>query len=819
MFSPDKWFTNPSTGFYPHTLDESLRCNGSNEYLTRTPSSSGNRRTWTFSAWVKPSVDGGRFPLIEAYSGGTNFTMVTIHTDGRIQFYTITSGTDYGGLSTQKLRDPSAWYHIVFRFDTTQSTAADRIRLYVNGTQQESNPWTSSGQVPQNYDSFINHTVANNILKNTNSSQYGQGYIAEVHHADGTSYGPDTFGETKDGVWVPKEVTGVSYGTNGFYLNFADSSDIGNNANSTDGTNDFTVNNFTASDVVSDSPTSNWATLNPLDSYSGAHTFSEGNLRCTHNSGTWRNARTGMRITSGQWYWETVYTSVSGAGGFAYGVGNELLDTSANPFTNYAVIYNGISSGNIYQDGSSVYTGTSYTAGDVMGLALDVDAATVKFYKNGSLVHTVSSLTGTEFYPIVTASATGATHSVINLGQDDSFAGNKTSGSAVASDANGLGTFYYSPPAGLALCTSNLPDPTIGPGQDEQADDYFNTVLYTGDGNDPHAITNVGHQPDWVWIKGRDVAYQHSLYDSVRGTYPNGGRLGSDGNYVENIASTNLKSFDSDGFTLSTKINSNENTKTYVAWSWRAGGSSNTFNIDGTGYASASDAGLTGGNIAADAASISKTAGISILKYTGDGSSSPYSTIKHGLDSPPELYICKSLDTGNADNWVFFHTLVDGTHDFMYLNLTNSNSNSAINFPPTSTTVKVGGNATNENNKNFLMIAIHSVEGYSKASSYVGGGSNFPFIFTGFRPAWLLIKETGNANSWEIYDTKRDPDNVASQRLFPNDHQVEATTNPSLDILSNGFKPRAANTGINRSGGTYLYLAFAEAPFKFANAR
>ena len=174
-------------GFYDHTIDQSLRCNGSNEYLTRTPSSSGNRRTWTFSAWVKLGVDGVRFPLIEAYSNGTNFTMVVIHTDGRIQFYTVTSATDYGGLTTQKLRDPSAWYHIVFRFDSTQSTAADRSRLYVNGTQQETNPWTSSGQMPQNYDSFINHTVANNKLNNTNSSQYGQGYIAAGHHADGAS--------------------------------------------------------------------------------------------------------------------------------------------------------------------------------------------------------------------------------------------------------------------------------------------------------------------------------------------------------------------------------------------------------------------------------------------------------------------------------------------------------------------------------------------------------------------------------------------------------------------------------------------------------
>ena len=368
--------------FYSTTIDQSLRCNGSNEHLTRTPSSSGNRRTWTFSAWVKLGVDGVRFPLIEAYSNGTNFTMAVIHTDGRIQFYTITSATDYGGITTQYLRDPSAWYHIVFRFDSTQSTAADRIRLYVNGTQQETNPWTDYGQMPQNYDSFINHTVPNNILKNTNSSQYGQGYIAEVHHVDGTSYGPDTFAETKNGVWVPKAVSGVSYGTNGFYLNFADSSDIGNNANSTDGTNDFTVNNFTASDVVSDSPTNNFATWNSVHrvkSGSNAATYTEGNLKAasggnsTHVFGSF-----GITPTDTQgYYWEVKAISIDTARSYVGIVAPEGGDggNASYQFAKKFVLNrNDDLYGNDGSGGSTVNL-TSWTTNDILMFA----------YKNGKI--------------------------------------------------------------------------------------------------------------------------------------------------------------------------------------------------------------------------------------------------------------------------------------------------------------------------------------------------------------------------------------------------------------------------------------------------
>jgi len=479
----------------------------------------------------------------------------------------------------------------------------------------------------------------------------------------------------------------------------------------------------------------------------------------------------------------------------------------------------------------------------VMGLALDVDAATVKFYKNGSLVHTVSSLTGTEFYPIVTASATGSTHSVINLGQDDSFAGNKTSGSAGASDANGLGTFYYSPPAGLALCTSNLPDPTIGPGQSSQSNDHFDTVLYVGDGTSSNAISGI-LQPDWVWIKNRNrstpSAISHVLQDSVRGIGDNGvnfNTLSSDSSGIQFNQSDadGVSSLNSDGFTVG-YTNSyawNASSDSYVAWCWKAGGAPTATNTETSGAMTSGSVFINGSStsftphsdttIYPKKISANRAAGFSITLYAGNDATS--AKVPHGLSSAPEAIIIKNLqETITGPSWPVGHigTASDPWTDYFDL----EDGGKALDAQtvwydtaPTSNVVSLGTADSVNSGSEHIMYCFHSVEGFSKVSSYTGGGSNFPFIFTGFRPRWLLIKEVDNTNSWEIYDTARDPDNVASQRLFPNSSQEEATTSPSLDILSNGFKPRASNTGINRSGSTYIYLAFAEAPQKFANAR
>ncbi len=784
--------------FYNDIIPQSLRFDdGDSAYLTRTNSSAGNRRTWTFSAWVKvANIGSGTQNYI---LGGTtdNYNLnwaVFFFGSDELTFYSYTGSQNYQLHTDGVFRDPSAWYHLVLAWDTTQSTANDRIILYINGSRVTDLDTYAAPSL--NYEeAYINNNIQQDIGKAATANKGYDGYMAEVHFVDGTAYTPTAFGEFKEGIWIPKKFTG-SHGTNGYHLDFADGSALGDDESGNN--NDFTPNGLAATDVVPDSPENNFATLNPLDSYSGAHTFSEGNLRCTHNSGTWRNARTGMRITSGQWYWETIYTSVSGAGGFAYGVGNELLYTSSNVFTNYAVVYNGITAGDIIQDGTNVYSGTNWTAGDVMGLALDIDARTVKFYKNNSLIHTVSSLTGTEFYPLVTASATGAAHSVINLGQDDSFAGNKTSGSAGASDANGLGTFFYNPPANhLALCTANLPNPGIDPDGGENPTDHFNTVLYTGTGSSL-AVTGVGFQPDWVWAKNRGTTNAHVVYDSVRGPalriYPNSTAAEATGG---------LTSFDTDGFTVNGSFDTEGGSSNYVAWNWKAGGTAVTNND---------------GDIQSQVSANVK-AGFSIVSWTADGSQN--SRVGHGLNSTPELIIYKARTyTGNQSSWHWRTEVIDGTND-AFLWQTNDDAFDVDVAYPFANSTTIGTYGYN-NGSTMIAYCFHSVDGFSKIGKYVANNStDGPFVYTGFRPAWVQTKADLDSMVWGMFDNKRETFNVRENMMAIAGAPAEPyQTQSDIDFLSNGFKFRDGATSWNNysAGATYVYWAFASQPFKYANA-
>ena len=803
-------------GFYSKTIDQSLRCNGSNEYLTRTPSSSGNRRTWTFSAWVKLGVDGVRFPLIEAYSDGTNFTMAVIHTDGRIQFYTITSATDYGGITTQYLRDPSAWYHIVFRFDSTQSTAADRIRLYVNGVQQETNPWTDYGQMPQNYDSFINHTVANNILKNTNSSQYGQGYIAEVHHVDGTSYGPDTFAETKDGVWVPKAVSGVSYGTNGFYLNFANSSDIGNNANSTDGTNDWTVNNFTATDIVSDSPTNSFCTLNPL-THGTYPTLKEGNLSiATVYSADLCGVTSTWFPTTGKWYWE-IHAEGSTLTYPYFGITDQrqiLTNSTKGSFYSVAWLRTGSSAAmtgtNTYMGTITKENATSWTNNDIIMFALDVDARKLWIGKNGTWNDSGDPAAGTGenaswtvdtgVSPSFMGYSGQGVNSVFNFGQDGTFNGNQTAqGNA---DGNGVGNFYYSPPSGfLAMATSNIEEPAIGPNSTTNTDENFDIVLFNGTGAN-QTVTGFNFQPDFVWNKTRNQDRHHTLNDSLRGA----GHLKSSNTDGEGAGT--ISAYNSDGYDW-TYNSSNvwyNNSATVVSWAWKAGGTA----------VSNSDGSLTC-NVSANT-----DTGFSIVTWTAN---SDNGTLGHGLNSAPEMIIAKPL--GGGTNWYVMHTTAINANQVLNLDSTTGAFNPGVNHfndtYPTSTVFSYGGYLGDDlSNDDKVAYCFHSVEGFSKVGKYRGNANaNGAFVYTGFRPAWVMVKRSDSTGWWGISDSARSTYNEIANTLAANQAYSESTltSDLNLDFLSNGFKIRDTDGYYNASGGTYIYLAFAEAPFKYANAR
>jgi len=554
----EQWMYSSGREFYDFPIEQSLRFNDNDSaYLSWTPSSTGNRKTWTWSAWVKRSNIGTRQTLFSTGLSGTAYHYWYFETDDTLRYAVHTGGSRY---TSAVFRDTSAWMNIIIVHDTTDSTASDRIKIYVNGDRVTS--FTQAIDPALNSDGVINSTTyPYNVGRSAfHNSNYYDGYMADINFIDGQALEPTSFGEFKSGIWTPVDTSGLTFGTNGFRLQFGDT------------------------------------------------------------------------------------TEASG----------------------------------------------------------------------------------------------------------------------------------------------------------------FNTVTYTGNGG-AQSISGTGFSsaPDLVWIKNRSSATEHVLHDSVRGA---ANLLQSNSTAAELNRPTYLTSFDSDGFSFGDNVsNYNTSGSNYVAWTWDAGSGSPASNTDGS---------IT------STVKANTDYGFSITSYTGNGTGG--ATIGHGLGVAPDMIIVKSRD--NARDWRVYHSSLGAAYT-LDLNTTNAvqGPNSAYwnSTEPTSSVFSIGSVTTvNGNGEDYISYCFANAENLCRVGKYTGNGSaDGTFVFTGHKPSFLLIKETGNANSWELFDTARDPDNVASQRLFPNTSAAEATTNPSLDILSNGFKARAGNTGINRSGGSYIFLSISEQPFKFANAR
>ena len=796
-----------STGFYNNVIDQSLRYDYSDSpYLTRT-GDSGNRRTFTFSAWFKRSSFNQTNSIFGAVLNGSNFFMIRFRDiddpDGRkLQIGNYSGSFDLDLRTSQVFRDLTNWYHIVVAVDTTQSTASDRVKLYVNGSQVTS--FSTATYPSQNFETRVSNGHSEQVGAEATSYSYIDGYLAEVNFIDGTALTPSSFGETKNGVWIPKAISGLTYGTNGFRLTFADSSSLGDDTSGNG--NDFTSSGLASTDVVLDRPENNFCTLNPLNTnYNrGQVTISRNNLRFVSSS-TNRGFTTGTMKVHGKVYFEVL--SRDGNNGFA-GIQN---------ITNNAGGYTAGQSFDMYNgtpriDGSAQSGTGTFSDGDIMGVAVDVDAKSIQFFRNNVSKFSGNYTIDEEYFPFLYDSSGGrSSDNIANFGQDSSFTGEKTSGSNNAQDDNGQGDFYYAPPSGfLALCSANLPDVTIGPDSDSQADDHFNSLLWTGTGSSADAKTGVGFQPDWLWAKDRNYANNHILIDSSRGVTK---YLQSSQTSAELTDSNILQSFDSDGFTTVGQGINFLNVSDYVAWLWKANGGTTTTN----------DASSTGVGTIDSVIQANTTAGFSIVTYTGTGSVGSYA---HGLGTKPELIITK--ERNNAENWLFYTHADDQA--YLYLNLNNARStgnnqqrfgNDSSVVQPTSTIVSIGtAEDINTSSSTYVAYLFAEIEGYSKFGSYTGNGNaDGTFVFTGFRPAWVLIKQTNSTGSWLIHDNKRSPFNVIDEDLFSNLASAESDNGVDKDFLSNGFKHRASHSAVNGSSSTYIYMAFAEQPFKFSNAR
>jgi len=320
--------------------------------------------------------------------------------------------------------------------------------------------------------------------------------------------------------------------------------------------------------------------------------------------------------------------------------------------------------------------------------------------------------------------------------------------------------------------------------------DYFNTKIYTGNSS-TLSVTGVGFQPDWTWIKDRNSAGDdHALYDAVRGATK---RIRSNQTDAENTQSDGLTSFDSDGFTVGTNGASNGDGQPFVAWNWLASNTASS-NTDGS---------IT------STVSANTTSGFSIVSYTGTGS---VATIGHGLSSTPKIVLIKNRDDGTTD-WLYYTTQIDGSLDSLRLNGGNAKSDSSFSLPTSSVFSINGSSSTGFSGQNYIAYCFAEKKGFSKFGTYIGNGNaDGTFVYTGFKPAFIMLKcSTNSAPGWMMFDNKRLGYNPDNNVLYPNGADAEGT-NDDIDLLSNGFKARSTDIGLNQSGGTYVYMAFAEEP-------
>jgi len=784
-----------------YSIDNSLRFNDDDSaYLSRTPSSAGNRKTWTFSCWFKRTKHDSETVILGA-NGSGDYDSIHIDSGNRLQYHV--HGGAWGNIQTTQLfRDPSAWYHIIVSTDTTQSTASDRVKFYVNGSQITD--FTASTTYPsQNYDVDINKTGLHTLGRQSwYGDRYFDGYLAEVHFIDGQALDHTSFGETGTyGEWKPIEVTGMTYGTNGFYLDFSNSGSLGTDASSN--TNNWTVNNLAATDQMLDSPTNNFCTLNPWRNAGSTMTIAEGNLHFNAPYGNPQGAHgSTMTMTTGKWYWEVYINSISGAnsGGWI-GIRKNATDNDFPYDSSDGYLYRPDNGYKCVATTQSSY-GASLSNDNILAFTYDADIGTLTAYVNNSTQGSLATgLSGSFEMAVCDGNSDAQNNVIFNFGQDSSFAGNKTAQGN--QDSNSIGDFYYTPPTDfLALCTSNLPDPAVIPSE------HFNTVLYTGN-EATNAITGTGFQPDFVWIKDRGTLnttynYGHALYDSMRGALKH---LRSNTTAAEGNQSDSLTSFDTDGFTVGSHVGQNELNEGFVSWNWKAGGA-DVLNENGT---------------IDSQVSANVDAGFSIVSYTGNGVNG--ATFGHGLSSKPDLVIIKNRDDGTR-NWMV-QVGSEGYGGALFLQGTNSFTASTLYWnstSPTTSLVTVGTHtATNASAQNLIAYCFHSVEGYSKVGSYTGNSSaDGTFVHCGFRPAYVMVKDTENSSwPWWIHDTARNPINPSTKQLRPNSSAAEYddATYTALDIVSNGFKWRTSEAQVNANGETFIYIAFAENPFKYTNAR
>jgi len=751
--------------FYPYTIENSCRFNaGDSPYLYRTLS--GSISTWTLSFWIKRGVitSSSYQYLWSCTAGGSvdGFSIASTagSTPDGIYVFNNSGGTITYTDGVQ--RDPSAFMHIVL------SVNSNTVTVYKN------NVVIGSGLSLNTLDTTTNAFTIGAYRSTGTRAFFTDGYMAEVAFIDGSALTPSSFGMAKNGIWIPKNLSGLTFGTDGFWLDFADSSNLGNDVSGNG--NDLASTGLAANDQVPDTPTNTYPTMNVVESGSNM-TYSNGNLSAVHSaSSSWRTVKSTLALpTTGKFYWEGTFTNEA-----QYLIGvmkadiNVARGTTNAPFSNPE--YEGLAyysnNGDILHNASSQgYGGATWSSGDVMGVAIDLDAQTITFYKNNS------SQGAFDYSSIYSADTVLCP--AFSLYR---------SGTVLDVDFGQLGFTYTPPTDHLALTTTNIPEPTIGPNSSIKPSNVFGVETYTGNGT---AKGSGGNPIDlgvdmtsgdyMVAIKNRDAADEWMVFDTVRG----------DNKYLEfssedaEVTDTETCEFTSTGVTLGSNVAVNTNAEDYVLyWFKVTAGFFDIVSTEGTGVAR---------------------------------------TVAHSLGVIPNFIVGKAYDIGYE--WVVYCSSLpvpDPETDFLRFGTNAAVDNNTLwnDTAPTSSVYSIGTDIwVNKNGSNFIYYLFADVEGFCKNFYYEGNGNvDGSFCNLGFLPDFLFIKRTDSTGSWCVYDTERSPYNETNAQLILQSTNAETTHADEIDINSNGVKQRSPDNPVNASGGDYIGIAIGVTQ-KYSNAR
>ena len=843
-------------------FEKSVRLDRHNtKYFYRTPSSAGNRKTYTFSAWIKRTLEGFTNPIFNRYTAQNEagFLGLYFNTDNLL-YFTGWSTIYFKG--TKILRDGNGWYHIVLAVDTTQASANDRVKIYINGEQETAATYNAP---TQNADLVINANGATHQIGNYSTNKF-DGYLAEVHFVDGQQLAPTDFGYTEfqTNVWRPKRYQGT-WGTNGFYLDFRDSSSAAALGHDRSGNgNNFTINNFSvAADHDGDSFNITPTQLTPSatfnsDGQSNDH-IRMANLRASADNSTHRPYKCNFHFNTGKWYAEFKLTSYSAKSGSTPYVGvvpsqhQKVTWIGSGTGGHRGIAMN--AAGSTYRDGSTFSGGgSSYGSNDVIGVAIDLDGTTpyIWWSKNGSWLKGDPAL-GTQgaymieddkannFYTFACSVWATTGYFDVNFGHRP-FAYSVPTGFKAPSEENsgivsGITTGITSPRRRFVPFNKPFEEcnkKIIRPQK------HFDILTWTGNGSTGQNITGLEFTPDLIWTKKYSDGESWGVFDSLRG--PNK-RLYLNETHTE-VTETTMSAFNEGGFRVegSGGGSTNDNGQSYVGYCWKAGGHSGNFNIDGIAYASLADASAaTGlnftnsdtGIVTVNKISANRKAGFSIVNYTGTGASGKFPT---GLDQDPDWIIVKGINN-NSGNWQTWHSSFGTGYGGANMNRVHMNTDTSEDYSTNNTyypdqnyasmvNMRTGDHYFNSASYNYTAYVWHKVPGYSHFGVYDGNelsGTQGPVINCGFRPAFVLIKRTdnsgpGSGNSWEIRDNKRNPQNPRRNRLYTDTNGAQSTEAAvgDVDFYSYGFKIYHTGYGSNTTSSSdtvsYLYCAFAEQP-------